>query len=347
MDEFFDLEAQLRQLEEDAQQPENPNEGKVYVKDILMSINQGTITFLPIIPKKVGNYYVRIGKTREWNTMRTSVLTLSKDDKGNVKPRWVRILPIECYGQLTAEQVELYNEVVSLWDTIYDNDYFPFSPGSPRKIRKYENYVLVLGYGLDHVDQDNDPWTDHQNVPCMYIFPSQNVLTEINSAIAKKRSVLKDGTIRYLSDIITPKLTGRKGVMQIGFFLDDKSWNASASFEKNNVDDGVIVVDPTFEIPAEYVEMLEDPIKEFLGQQYDKELNQPFNERFFIELRDDLKQTIEDVTGEAPANPESASEENLENQNGKVDPMKGGHEFPGQAPEAPKAPETPQFKRPF
>jgi len=277
----FDLDAFIAGVAKDCTKEKSTGDR---IKKVLMNLknNQGTVTILPFISKKVGNIYLKLTGVREVFGA-TSVIDAPDG-------AWYKILPKKMYGELTEKQSELYDEVAGLYQEVIGYDYFSYDTLRQR------TYSLFTGICLSHVNTDNIKLTDNLNEPCLFVFPSNSPIDALNTAISNKSQVLKDRMITWIQGIITPSNTGRKGALVVTFKKSDSpGYTSSVSFETNNLDEGIVVVDPKQEFTDEVVSKFDDPLRTFLGWNYDYDNESYFNETVFIELRDVLKLYLKEI----------------------------------------------------
>lgn len=318
MSEVFDLDAFMEGLSQDSARSASNAEDRL--NRVLMNLkgNQGTVEIIPFISKKVGNVYSKVEGVREF---KACTAIIDKED-----PVWYRVLPMHLYGQLTDEQIELYEQVTGLYDELFEYDL----GYSEIRIR---NYAMFTGVATAHRNTEDEDVEDYIGVPGLFIFPATNVISALNSAIANKKSSLGEKTKLYLQKIFSASRTGRSGVIQISFKKSSGiGYDSTVNIEVNS--EFRTFVDPEREFSEEFVANFDDPLRELLGWIYDRENDQYFNETAFKELRDHLTLRLKDFkSGEDKEGPK-------ENANGSVDPMKD------QRPPVPGV-ETPKAGRPF
>lgn len=293
----FDLEQFIAGVNADRSKERGTNDR---VKRLLMNVrdNQGTVTLIPFISRKIGNIYKKIEKVREFNGP-TSVI-----ESGYA---WYKIMPIEMYEQLTPEQIELYNEVSGLFDAVADWDTLDFDT------LRIRNYSLFFGIVSDQVNTDGNQVEDNLDTPCILVYPSLSPIDALNTAISNKKAVLKDKTLQWLQQIITPSLTNRKGVMQISFKKNDgPGYGTTINFETNSEFNQVI--DPSKEWTQEIASKFDDPIQVFLGWTYDYDNKSYFNETVFRELRDALKLQLKELESTQNSNDVASESTELPNE---------------------------------
>jgi len=294
----FDLDAFIASVNQDKSQQKSDPHGKL--NKLLMNTrdNQGTATIIPIMSRKTGQFYMKISRVYEFFA-ETSLL-----DAGEA---WHKILPIDCYGELTDRQINLYNEVKGYIDTLDeegDVDYDEF---------RVRNYVIFHGI-LDNLVPTNKEAkrnTDILGCPHILVYPSNSVIDAFLVAINNKMDAMK-GSKAWIPYVLTPERSGRKGVMQISFNKSTGAgYDSSVSFEFNS--ELNTVIDPAYEISEDVIAMYDDILPTFLGWMYDRDAKSYFNTRAFEELRDQLKHRVQMLSVDVTETPKS--EANFENKN--------------------------------
>lgn len=260
--------------------------------------NQGTVMFAPIFSKGLKNFFTSISGVKEWNGATTKLQNGAA---------WYKILPIEYYGDLAPEQIELYNEVTGLWTEISKSKKFKFD-----KIRA-RNYTIMTGFIKSHTDSSGKKVEGHEDIPACMIFPSLAPVDAMSSAIHQKTTAQK-GSKEWIPYIITPKLEGREGVIMLTFTKGPTSYLSTMGFEFNSKMNTVIDADWT--LSEDILKLFDNPIREFIGWQGDGD--KYFNEEVFKELKADLMITLKKINS-APA--ASQTDAVPENKNTGVDPM--------------------------
>jgi hypothetical protein len=259
--------------------------------------NQGTVLIAPIFSKKIKNFFITISGVKEWHGSTTKL-------QGGIA--WYKILPIEYYGELTTDEIELYDEVVGLWTELLNSGRFKYD-----KIRT-RNYTLMTGFVKSHVDSSGKKIVEHENIPTLLIFPSLSPIDAMSAAISQKTTAQK-GSKEWIPFIITPKLEGREGVIMLSFVKGPTSYQSTMGFEFNSKLNTVI--EPDWSLSDDVLQLFDDPIKDFLGWQGGDD--RYFNGEIFKELRDDMRITLKKLDSPTSEVPDIK----LENKNGEVDPM--------------------------
>jgi len=276
----FNLDAFIKDLENNSSKPKSASDR---LNRVLMNVreNQGTLVMLPFISSSIGNCFIKLEKVREFKGYTTLI---DYED-----PIWYKILPIGAYGNLTPEQIELYNEVSGLYDQLYETEELDYG-----EIR-VRNYSLMLGVALKVMDiEGNERDVDFLNVPGLFLYPSTNVIDAFSSAVAAKKKLLGDKIMSFLQDIITPSLTNRKGVLQIEYKKAAIGYDVKIDLERNS--EFKTLVDPDMSFTEEFAKNFDNPMECFLGWMYDRENNTLFNEGAFRELKKNLQMRLKEVT---------------------------------------------------
>jgi hypothetical protein len=310
------IDAFLSQLVEDSKsnyEERQSNYIKLYMNKA--SGNLGSITLLPILAKQLGSFYKKLYGVKEWYGPSSIV----NNDDGYA---FYKVLPRECYGELTPEQEKLYADVV---DKINEaNDTGEFGYDGTQELR-FRSYSLFTGIVLSQKDLDKNDVEDNINKAVLAIYPSAAPVQALQGAINAKQSVIKDKLKPWLMNFLNPSLTNRNGVITISFTnksTGQPGYDSTVGMELNS--DYSQVVPPEFEISEEQSNSLSDPIKLFLGWQYDWDNESYFNETVFKELLESLTVSLNTLKVT-----QNQTEKVFENKNGNVDPMKSMPEVPG------------------
>ena len=123
------------------------------------------------------------------------------------------MLPIEYYGQITEDELALYNEIKSTYNEIINN--YEVDRGEMR----VRTYTLFTGVQIIHTNKDGSKINeDLKDCPCLYVFPSNKPVNSFVDAINAKMDIMK-GDRKWLAALLSPSPTGRQGVVQIQFKL--------------------------------------------------------------------------------------------------------------------------------
>lgn len=294
----FDLDAFIANVNSDRSQSGSK---KDRLNKVLMNTkdNQGINTFIPIISEKANNIYMKLQRVYEYFG------TTSLIDNGEA---WYRILPLAMYGGLVGEDLDLYNEVKGYLDTLQDYD------DVDRDEFRVRNYALFFGINMSLKSMSTNKDIDtYKECPCMFVYPSVNVIDQLGTAINAKCDAMK-GQKEWLSYVITPKDSGRQGVMQISYVKSSGvGYDATVNFELNSAFNNII--DPELKISEETMALFNDPIPTFLGWIYDNDNKSYFNKRAFTELRNQLKDRVNSMFEKMKSKGDKGNQPTYENKN--------------------------------
>lgn len=273
----FDLDALIANI--NADKPRGGDRTK-YLNKVLMNTkdNQGTLTWIPIYSSTFKNFYVKLDGVREFEAKTTLI------DKGH---GWYRILPLSFYGDLSDDELELYNEVISYYDTLKDND------SCDRDELRVRRYTILFGICSKLVNKDGKKIDDYNDCACIFVYPSLDPVTALGTAINTQIAAM--GSRDWVTLVLSPKSTGRQGVILVNYTKSESvGYDCTMTISINNPSLGPAgqLIDPTYEINEDRIKFFDDPIPTFLGWIYNQEEQRYFNPRAFHELRDVLKQRL-------------------------------------------------------
>lgn len=276
----FNLDDFIAGINKAQSQKQSNNSNGVYINKLTMSSrdHQGTVGVIPILSGKTNNFYTKLPDVNEVIIPSTSLIPGSKD-------LWVKILPITMYPDLDADERALYSEVVGLMESLKENEFLNRTDGNWRR----RTYSLFHGICYSFADTSGNPKVEVgdrvlEGNPFLFIYPNTLPISSLSDSITSKIN-LKKGRKEWLTGIFSPVAGGRDGVMLITFKIDGgNKYNCSVQLENGSIDDD-------YEVPEEIMELFKnfDPIKSFLGWNFDKENNRYFHRTMFQELRDYLK----------------------------------------------------------
>lgn len=267
----FDLDAFIAGINNDKSKS---SDAKDRLNKVVMNTrdNQGILTMIPIMSRTTGNFYMKIPRVYEyWGD--TSMVGDGE--------AWYRILPIEMYKDLSAEQMALYTEVKGMLDYLNDNEEVSYDEFRVR------NYVLLYGICQSLKNTEGKLNDKIKDAPCIFTYPSNCVIDALGSAINTKIEAMK-GRREWIPAVLNPSGKGYQGVMMVNFVKSTgPGYDCAISFEFNSAMNTVI--DEDYEITDKQFEFFDDVLPQFLGWIYDRSHSSYFNEVAFKELRDQLK----------------------------------------------------------
>lgn len=281
----FDLDAFLAGMERDKSKVADPSSK---LNKVLMNTqdNQGIVTFIPFLSSSFNNFYLKIPRVYEFFG-NTSLL--------NSGEGWMKLLPIDFYGELNSDEMQLYQQVKSLLNELdnYEIGYDEY---------RVRTYSLFTGIQVSHKSNKNGQLNDLNDCACVYVFPSNSPIDAMNTAINGKIDAMK-GNRNWLSAIFSPATVGRKGVIQISFSKSTGAgYDSNVSFELNS--DFNIIVDPEKQFSDDQVKLFTEALSVFMGWNYDRDNSRMFNTTFMKEFKFALESRIKQLSEENEPLPE-------------------------------------------
>lgn len=300
MAEVFDLDAFIAGVNQDRTRAKNP---KDKLNRILMNTRnyQGTVSFLPVMSNGSKNFYMKLPRVYELYLF-TSLLSAGE--------AWFKILPIECYGDLNPEEMELYNEVKGYLDKLMDEEIYDY------EWVRVRNYVLFNGICLSLKNTEGKSVDEYNDCPCLFTYPSNSVIDAFGTSLNAKIDTMK-GRKDWIPMILSPSNTGRKGLVQISFTkAAGPGYDASVQFELNSEFNQV--VDPDMVIPDDVISKFDDVIPTFIGWSYDSTNKRYFNVTAFREALTQCRKKYAEAHPELKLDTAPADQgKTFENKNGE------------------------------
>lgn len=238
--------------------------------------NKGTVMFVPIPAGIDGKFYRKIDRVREVNQF----TDLNEKVEGDC---WHKILPKECYANLTPEHEMLYDQVVAMFDKLYDSG--AWGDGQERAgVARYRTYNILYGYVLAHTTEEGKPVENSVGHPACLMWPTNRMLDGLFTAIEGKKLASK-GNVSWLNRYFSRATTGRVGALVVKTEGGQGGYKLAVSFESNSEDNPYLV--PADLDLEDAFKMCQDPLDDYLGWQGDAE-NGYFREDLFLEMREYL-----------------------------------------------------------
>lgn len=254
--------------------------------------NQGTISILVFQDKKTGGFYLKVPNVWE-------VYTYAKkmDDF-----KWCRVLEKNFYGTLTEEDSKLYDEVLGFVNSLDATGKCGYDGDNVLRRRQYS-----LFYGVPIVKSGANEEKDKKtlNKPTLLIFPSASTVDALADGIKTKVTAMK-GNKNWIPDVFNNKPTGRKALLSISFKKGNIGYDSGVSFEFNTEYGNV--VDPTFALSEEQLNMFSDMLGDFLGWNRGKN-NEYFDREYFLGLREELPKMLKKYTSSDEENKDESKDE--------------------------------------
>jgi hypothetical protein len=222
--------------------------------------NWGKITYLPLFDKKSGMPYIVLKGVKE--------VRLSYE--GYKNKLLFRILPKECYKDLTTTDTRLYEEACGYWRELNDMTFPSSSSGEePKKILSWKDigeksYTILTGILRSQENVKGEKKLDFVDKPVTIIYPNEYVLNSLKSDMEAQISTM-NGSKDWIPAIFNNKKTGRVGALTVNFRKEEKRYKTSFTFGLNS--EYGTVVDPQYEIADECFDAFSDVLGDFLGWQ--------------------------------------------------------------------------------
>lgn len=269
-DTNFSLSSFLENLKSDSEVTRGPRLNKLIMNS--PELIGSTITYLPVMMKD--NYYLKIEEVAEVN-MPSRILETK--DNG---PVWMKILPIEFYGNITEDQKNLHEQVLKLHAQYSDlvDDY---------NLSRFRRYTLIHGYILK-LEDTNKTVVPKFNGPSMMVYPSHTPLQALHNSIQLAQSSLGDPN-KWFPLIFTDKSTNRNGALVSSFNRSTTSKGYVCNINITPNSQFNTLVEPTFDYSEEF-KLFTDPIRSFLSWQAPED--SLFHNELMMEIRDYLSARI-------------------------------------------------------
>lgn len=238
--------------------------------------NRGTLTGVLLPDPTTGQFFTYFDK----DTGRIREVKYYDDDRDNWA--WGKIMPKEFYGQLTSEQSAKYDQVVSIVDSLMENE----TLGDTGYLHvKYKSYALYNLKITSHFNTKNEVVKngDVANAGRMsFIVVPTGMLSLRQREAIEKLSSAAGGDVSWLALVQNSELTGRTAAFELSFKNSSTGgfgYDVSAEYRFNG--QGPFNAVPTdFVITQEEADLTKDGhIKSFLGWQAGE--NSLFNDAVF------------------------------------------------------------------
>jgi hypothetical protein len=243
MEVNLNLEDLLAKLKNDSESKSNRKLRKIIMNS--PEVVGSTINALPILIE--GNLYYKLDAVREFNTS-------SKFYRNGENDTWIRLLDKASYGELTADEVELWKKTKdSLENLISKVDDFYTA--------RFRKYTLIPVYITKFIDPNGAENPDMKGTSLL-VFPSHAPIKALNSAITMMSN--NSGGNQWMPLVLSPTLKGRQGALSIKFSKSTttKGYDCAITVVMNG--EWTKVVDPS----VDYSEGIEfNPVREFLAWQ--------------------------------------------------------------------------------
>lgn len=267
----------LSELLNDQSKPKN----RLNKLTMTANANKGTVMFVIIPEGSTGKFYGKVENVREVNQF----TTLNDKIDGDC---WHKILPKECYINLSPEDEMLYDQCVTLYDKLYNSGAWGYDVDRAG-VARYRTYGFMYGYILKHIDEKGNPVKDQQgnltsDKATFMMYPTNKVIDALGTAITAKK-LASNGSAAWLPRYLSRATTGRTGAITIKTSGGKGGYNISLTFESNS-EDNPYLVPADLDLSSSF-ENCQDYIKDYLGWQDDED-NGHFKRELFMEIREYL-----------------------------------------------------------
>lgn len=251
--------------------------------------NHGKYKILPINSVITGNPFVVLANTREISMPRKNI---GQDGQEQIYTAWIRILPEDAYNvidpvtgnitsPLTAEEKRLYSTAVSLWEELYKelNAYENRNDQSISGFIRRKNYTVWNSYVLNKWKVGDTRNPERSDFSALFVVTAKNFIDIVSNNI-QETDLLVNSTgannDNWIRDIYNRDATGRKGFMMFSIAKNDggPGFNISTT---HTLGAGEFLANVT--IPEEDMELMQNPVEQFLGWQAARDEERPAQNR--------------------------------------------------------------------
>jgi len=170
----------------------------------------GTIKFLPFLDANYGPVVLiddDEGRMREISIWRD---VDSSEDGG--WDAWYHVLPLSYYDNLTQDEIDLYNRVVSKFDYARDSGGDNGAGLYDYQSLRTKCYGLFYGYALQYFNTENKSQDNFTAGPALIVIPNRTVGFTLKTDMEKWDSY---GSTAWRNKIYNNNLTGRDGWLEV------------------------------------------------------------------------------------------------------------------------------------
>lgn len=247
--------------------------------------NQGRVTFIPYQGKE--GFYMFFTRTEHEDNRIKELRVYSEEFEDWV---WFKILPKKYYGQMTPEQESLYDEVVSKYEHVQEEELLD------REDLRVRSYGLHYGYVLSHSDREGQPVKEPKLGPNLIVIPSAAAPGALSQGIGDMSSQA-GGDTSWISIIFNNMKTERKGAIVL-YVAKGSGFGYDVKYSMTFANPPMVNVPPAdFSISEDEFGLFDSILKSFMGWQWG-EGDSAFNKDVFDGLKWRLDHVIAgDVTG--------------------------------------------------
>lgn len=232
--------------------------------------NFGRYQILPVDNIVTDYPYVTLFNTQEICIPRTYK---NADGSEEIKPTWIKIIPKEGYimkdqtgrvvSSLTNEDENLLYQARTLFEELYKELDVKNNQDTCKDLIRRRNYTIFNGYCSQRWAEGNQRQPDREHFSALFIATAKGFVSEVSKNIEEKKFETGDDTAGFLDGIYNRETENRGGciMMTIGKSQVSVGFDVSVNhvIGTNSVKD--------YKIPAEDMELMQDPTAAFLGWQ--------------------------------------------------------------------------------
>jgi len=226
--------------------------------------NQGTVAWIPMMCPVLKRFYLEF-KVLEF-----------RGENNDGEATTYRILDnVEHYGKLTEEEMQVYQEVKSLFKKLYDDEWYD------QGVLKYRTNLMFPGHLVMHTNKANQEVKEqdgstHKERPAYIIFTGGKVGGTLKTATDNER-ILKANSGQDQSwalSLFSPQLTQRRRFLSCKYYLGEGGevgYQSTFSIVTSNADNPILGVEGR-DISPEHAAMFEEGmLANFIGWQKGKD----------------------------------------------------------------------------
>lgn len=259
---------------------------KRQIEKIYLNIpdNFGRYQILPLSSVVTDYPFVTLFNTREIGIPKKKV---AADGTESTYTTWIKMIPMSAYQMkdasgrlvpsLTAEEEQILKNAYSVFDELYNEVGAKDNLAIQKSLARKKNYTIFNGYAINKWGFTDNRVPVRNNFAGLFVCTSKGFINSVQDNLSEC-SVMNNGSYDFLQGIYGRESTGRDGfiMLSISKKIDAAGFNVSVKHEYGRASMLSSVV-----IPDADIEMLQDPLAEFLGSQarQPESENQPATER--------------------------------------------------------------------
>ena len=213
-----------------------------------------------------------------FDTKEICVPRMGKTADGTPNPykTWIKLLPVTGYkmkdstgrivSSLTAEEEDMLNSARTLFDQLYEELDIKNNLQYTKDIARKRNYTIFHAYCINKWEAGDTRTPIRSNFSGLFVCTAKGFQAAVEDSVNSKATMF-GGDRQFLHEIYNRNLTGRTGFV---LFTIGKNKNAAGYQVNINHECGVKTIS-SITVPEEDVNLMKDPVANFLGWQAAKE----------------------------------------------------------------------------